>query len=82
MNMKPLEGSWDKQTAMEAAFNRVQNRAEAGKSPAAADIKTARLCGSCWGFGYYYEDEDGDDQTTCKSCDGTGLADNHPNRTR
>ncbi len=80
MNMTPLEGSWEKQTAMEAAFNRVENACLAGKEPKRTDLDTARLCHSCWGFGYYHEDEDSDDKTTCKSCAGDGLAANHPNK--
>lgn len=82
MNMKPLEGDWAKQTAMEAAQNRVMDTLERGRTPKRKDLEVGRLCPSCWGHGYYREDEDDEAQTTCKSCDGTGLAANHPNRTR
>jgi hypothetical protein len=31
-------------------------------------------------LGYYYADDDGDDEKACGSCGGDGLAANHPNK--
>lgn len=83
MNMKPLEGSWQKQSAMEAAQNRVMDALEANRTPKASDLKTGRLCESCHGYGGVDDDpEVPGSKIDCPKCGGDGLAADHPGKSK
>lgn len=63
------------QTKVERAANRIIDALERCETPAEADLKTAGVCRSCYGYGYYYESDDAsgaDERTVCKSCGGDG----------
>lgn len=66
-----------------AAAHRVMDAMERGGRVDIRDVRTAQLCIVCWGHGYYYVGDDGDEQRkTCPQCGGDGLAHNHPNKAK
>jgi DnaJ-class molecular chaperone len=63
--------------AIERAAGRIRDALERNSTPSDADLKTAKVCRSCYGYGYYYLSDDAagaDERTTCKSCGGDGRA--------
>lgn len=58
----------------EAAANRIIDALERSETPRLADLKAAKVCVSCYGFGYYYHCDDLDTEVKCKTCGGDGFA--------